>query len=91
MKAVWVMSLMQKEDSPCDLYFKDSESTKQFRNFYFSFTGEECPRVVSCDYFNESCVLNNIDKRVYHFTTDNYVDGAVVKAYLALFPEEEDV
>jgi hypothetical protein len=74
-----------------DLYFRERNNAEQFRDFYLSFTGRECPKIASCDYFNASTNLNNIDKNIYPFTLNNYVENDIVEVYLALFPEEEDV
>jgi hypothetical protein len=72
-----------------DLYFKDEESASQFCNFFLTFEGRNAPPVVGSNRFHN--VGENIDKKIYPFTLDNCVEHDIVKSYLALFPEEEDV
>ena len=73
-----------------DLYFKDKESCDLFSNYYLSFTGNVLSIQMTSNGLTTVKVAG-VTEEQYPYTVTNYVEHDVVKSYLALFPEEEDV
>jgi hypothetical protein len=73
-----------------DLYFKDKESCDLFSNYYFSFTGKVLITHGTNNNLTTAKAAGAREEQ-YPYTVSNYVEHDIVKTYLALFPEEEDV
>jgi hypothetical protein len=77
-------------DDRYDLYFKDEESCSLFSNYHLSFTGKVLHTHRTNNNLTTARVAGATEEQ-YPYTVSNYVEHDVVKSYLALFPEEEDV